>query len=273
VSYLNSAKNWIPQIRAAGLIPGGYHWIGAGDGAAQARYFMNHVKQLGGPKGMLIQLDCEDNATEADVTEWVGEWKRLSGNHPFLMYSGGWWWKPRGWNGTKWTPYLWQSHYLSADADTISDDVAAFAARIPASWWNPGYGGWAQATILQFTSRGDAGSLGNHVDLNVYRGSLADLAKLTAAPAPPAPPKPPPPNPTPTWTEMLVNILPTLRRGSTGTAVRRLQALLNVAGQRLGEDGDFGPLTDRAVRAEQSQAHIAVDGIVGPHTWAKLLGV
>jgi GH25 family lysozyme M1 (1,4-beta-N-acetylmuramidase) len=267
VSYLSSAKDWIPQIRSAGLIPGGYHWINAGDGAAQARYFWNHVRAVGGPEGMLIQLDCEDDATEADVTEWVNEWNRLSAGHPFLIYSGSWWWNPRGWNGTKWTPYLWHSHYLSADTDTVSDDVAAFASRIPASWWTPGYGGWSPATILQFTSKGDAGTLGNNVDLNVYKGSLADLARLTNAPAPPQPPS------VPNWTEVLVGKLPTLRRGSTGTAVKRLQALLNVAGQRLTEDGDFGPKTDTAVRTEQSQARIAVDGIVGRQTWSKLLGV
>jgi hypothetical protein len=77
------------------------------------------------------------------------------------------------------TPYLWHSHYLTADADTVPDDPAAFAARIPASWWVPGYGGWPTATFLQFTSKGDAGALANRVDLNVYQGKRDQLLTLT----------------------------------------------------------------------------------------------
>lgn len=65
--------------------------------------------------------------------------------------------------------------------------------------------------------------------------------------------------------------LPVLKRGTKSAAVTRLQALLNVAGQSLKTDGDFGPKTEAAVRAEQSQAGIAVDGIVGKHTWSALI--
>jgi hypothetical protein len=174
---------WIPQIRAAGLIPGAYHWIKRGNGAQQAQFFYNLVRQVGGPEGMLIQLDCEDDATLSDVDAWAAEWRRLSGNHPFLIYSGAWWWGARGWDGTHITPYLWHSHYLTADTDTIPDNPAEFAARVPASWWVPGYGGWSTTTLLQFTSQGDAGSLGNNVDLNVYRGTREQLLGLTRAPS------------------------------------------------------------------------------------------
>ena len=56
-----------------------------------------------------------------------------------------------------------------------------------------------------------------------------------------------------------------------GGATAPMQALLNVAGQRLTEDGDFGPKTETAVRAEQSQAGIAVVGQAGKHTWSVLI--
>lgn len=171
--------SWLEQTRGVGMIPGLYHWIRAGRGAEQARFFHGLVVEAGGPRGMLIQLDCEDDATYADVLAWRDEWAQLTGGHPILLYTGGWWWRPRGWDGAAITPHLWDSHYLTADADTIPDDPAAFAGRIPADWWTPGYGNWPAATILQFTSRGDAGSLGNNVDLNAFRGSLAELAALT----------------------------------------------------------------------------------------------
>ncbi len=79
------------------------------------------------------------------------------------------------------------------------------------------------------------------------------------------------PAPSTDWTKAIVMSLPVLKRGAKSVAVTRLQALLNVAGQSLKEDGDFGPRTETAVRAEQSQARIAVDGEVGKHTWSVLL--
>lgn len=178
-SYTQQFLDWMPRIRAAGLIPGAYHWLTNADPVAQCANFLRRVRQAGGPDGMLIQCDCEDNATLAVLQGWVAEWKRQTGGHPFFIYSGDWWWGPRGWAGAGLTPYLWDSRYLSADTDVVPDDPAAFAARAPASWFTPRYGGWGTATVLQFTSRGDAGSLGNNVDLNVFRGSRAELLALT----------------------------------------------------------------------------------------------
>lgn len=66
--------------------------------------------------------------------------------------------------------------------------------------------------------------------------------------------------------------LPTLQRGAAGKPVKRAQALLNVAGARLDEDGDFGSATGNAVEAFQRVSHITSDGVVGPITWSKLLG-
>ena len=66
---------------------------------------------------------------------------------------------------------------------------------------------------------------------------------------------------------------PTLRRGSTGNDVRELQRQLNRHGARpqLVVDGNFGPLTDTAVRNFQRAQRITVDGIVGPISWGRLL--
>jgi putative chitinase len=57
-----------------------------------------------------------------------------------------------------------------------------------------------------------------------------------------------------------------LRLGSTGNDVVKLQEKLGLVA-----DGNFGPMTDRAVRAWQSANGLKVDGIVGPMTWNAIM--
>jgi hypothetical protein len=72
----------------------------------------------------------------------------------------------------------------------------------------------------------------------------------------------------PPWTLPILHAFsyrPTLQQGSTGNDVKAVQAMLNVI-----TDGQFGPNTEYAVRVFQIHTHIAVDGIVGPQSWATL---
>lgn len=63
---------------------------------------------------------------------------------------------------------------------------------------------------------------------------------------------------------------PTLRVGSRGPAVTRLQNALRAKGYRISADGAFGPRTLAAVRAFQRSRRLAADGVVGPRTWGAL---
>lgn len=68
---------------------------------------------------------------------------------------------------------------------------------------------------------------------------------------------------------------PTLRKGTRGEAVRRMQRALVERGfslPRYGVDGKFGTETRAAVRAFQTAAGLVVDGVCGPKTWAALKG-
>jgi peptidoglycan hydrolase-like protein with peptidoglycan-binding domain len=66
-------------------------------------------------------------------------------------------------------------------------------------------------------------------------------------------------------------MIKTLRRGSSGPAVRALQHALNARPYvTVAEDGVFGPLTEAAVKLFQSRVRLNADGIVGPKTDALL---
>ena len=59
----------------------------------------------------------------------------------------------------------------------------------------------------------------------------------------------------------------TVRKGSKGTTVQAVQSALGVTA-----DGNFGPGTERALKAWQRQNGLTADGIAGPKTLAKMLG-
>jgi hypothetical protein len=70
-----------------------------------------------------------------------------------------------------------------------------------------------------------------------------------------------------------ISFPPMLARGATGSVVSALQKALkafrgaNTPTDPGPIDGDFGPRTESAVRAYQSEQNITVDGVVGNQTW------
>ncbi|OEV12728.1 peptidoglycan-binding domain-containing protein [Streptomyces nanshensis] len=71
-----------------------------------------------------------------------------------------------------------------------------------------------------------------------------------------------------TWPKLIKSV----KQGSSGDAVRAAQTQLNVYGHGLKVDGNFGAVTDKAVKAFQKEHKLTVDGLVGPQTWAALVG-
>lgn len=73
----------------------------------------------------------------------------------------------------------------------------------------------------------------------------------------------------PAYTRLLKLISPNMQ----GDDVEAVQRALIATGADIAADGIFGPATERAVRRYQNaKGGLAVDGQVGPQTWAALLG-
>lgn len=73
-----------------------------------------------------------------------------------------------------------------------------------------------------------------------------------------------------TWSKLPADPnTPLIKKGSTGTAVTGMQkALKNAGGPDPGPaDGHFGPKTEAAVKAYQTDRGVPSDGIVGDRTW------
>ncbi len=99
----------------------------------------------------------------------------------------------------------------------------------------------------------------------------ADPATTTTAPptATPAPPTTSGPV-CPTYTEN-PSTYP-VRLCQKGRIVQNVQIYLVRHGYSIEIDGYFGPATEQAVRQFQGAAGLEVDGLVGPNTWARLIG-
>lgn len=66
-------------------------------------------------------------------------------------------------------------------------------------------------------------------------------------------------------------LVPLLKDGAKGEAVKGLQKELNSSGASLEADGVYGAKSVAAVKAYQKKAGLAVDGVAGPVTWGSLI--
>ena len=110
------------------------------------------------------------------------------------------------------------------------------------------YAGW------QHTSKGSVDGITGAVDVSHFYTDLA-TGKVTTSTT------------TTTTTTGEVHDMDTLRQGDKGQQVKALQKLIG----GLTVDGIFGAKTKAAVQSYQKKYKLAVDGIVGPKTWGKLL--
>jgi len=242
------------KVRAAdaGAYFCAYHFLRAGNGAAQASYAHGVV---GSDVPLMIDCEAEYNANGtlasapqvSDIVDFVNQYRALGGK-TYLLYLPHWYWQ-----GDMGQASL--APVINLGMLLVSSDYTAYSDTGPG--WAP-YGGMTPI-IWQYTSGATLNGVSN-VDMNAYKGTVADFQAqaTTGAGA--------------TGTGGTADPNPTLTEGDSGPAVQTLQTRLNVWGANpsLTVDGDFGPLTLTAVKAFQTEQKLTVDGIVGPQTWAAL---
>lgn len=203
------------------------------------------------------------------------------------------------------TPCTLDAGYV-ADV-TVPDDTAILPNTPFVKTWrirNTGSCGWEAGTKLVYFSGDPLGgpaavdvsptAVGANVDVSVSFVSPADPGTYRSywqvqspdgqrfgqqfyvqivVPEPTATPTdtPPPPTNTPQPTVKPVGDWPLYRFGDSGPEVYAIQYLLRVEGYALAADGQFGPQTEASVKSFQGTEGLAVDGIVGPNTWAALV--
>lgn len=177
------ARN-LAGMRAAGVLPGAYHFLTAGRGAAQCDHF---VRTVGDADGLLVALDVESNASYADVRAWVARWRELRPGHPVIVYTGRDLWKRTGGGdgatlGPLWTAGIAPNRYADGRSGLQRGWLAARG-----SLSSPAFAGWQQPLIVQWSEScvvpGVAGPCdADHTDLTV--DELAQYARPSSTTGP-----------------------------------------------------------------------------------------
>lgn len=250
---------WLPQAKAAGLLTVAYHYVTGDSPAAQADWLAEHIID----KTVPVMLDVEQAGVGLPQALEVADAMAADDLNVRLMYL------PRSvWQRTG-SPAM-AAPLASRHLSLIQASYPTSAAGSPAGLY-PGdssplwaaYGG-VTPTMLQFT---DAALLGGQrVDCNAFRGSASQLAALLSTPAAPVPA-----GSAPKWPGRTLRYSGPKTAQMHGNDVRTWQTRMALRGWKITADGWYGPASAVVCKAFQSEFHahgLAVDGLVGPATWA-----
>lgn len=162
--------NFKAQAARVGAVFSAYHFLKAGNGAAQADYC--HAMVGATPVMLDVETEGGSKPTVADCLAFITRMRALGGR-VWGAYFPRWFWEEVGGSLASLGVAIVASGYPGHYSDTDPD-------------WQP-YGG-ANPQIWQYTDKQPYG--GQHVDFNAYRGTVTQLAALinggsSAAPSTP----------------------------------------------------------------------------------------
>lgn len=158
------AVNW-PQMKAAGILRGAYHFFEpADDAAAQAQFFLQTVQLAPGDLPPALDVETAGSGGTAALWQGVETWLQTvaaaTGVQPFLYMD-----------------------------PTFANEYQAPASLAGYPLWIAEYGvaeptlpqGWSAWRIWQSSESGTVAGITGPVDLDVLNGPLANLAALALA--------------------------------------------------------------------------------------------
>lgn len=175
------------QAKAIGLDTGAYHFLHAGNVAAQAANLARHV----GDKRIPVHIDMEPTGSSrpsaADLHQFIEACKSY-GLLVESQYVPPWYHAQIGYPQLPNLP-LWVSRY---GADRPGYASVLYPGDKAASWWL-GYGGIKRATLLQFSSSVKIDGYPHAVDVSAFAGTLTQFRQTGLLKSWTPPPPPPPP--------------------------------------------------------------------------------
>lgn len=248
VWYTNT--DWKRQAQSAqngGRLLGLYHYAEARQTAAQeADFFLQAAEHYIGKAVLFLDWERQDNELfgRQQGVVWVKDFMdrvhQKTGVWP-LLYVQLSEVQARDWSSVAKNSGLWLAQYIVGNRAGYNQNYAHGAT-----------GAWDYPAIWQYTSGGFLQGWSGRLDLNVAYMSKEAWAAYAAGDK---------------KKEEDIPVPKTIKKGSTGKAVKMLQAALG----GLAIDGKFQAKTDAAVRAFQKKKGLTVDGVVGPKTWRAIL--
>ena len=239
-TYIN--PKWKDQTENAiknGQLLGLYHYCRPENNRPEdeAKFFVDVIWPYRGKA--VLAADWEQvalNYSPEWLLRFMQEVERLTGVKPLL--------------------YIQQSAISNGQYDIIAEAGYKLWMAQYNSYMSSHHGAWTEVTVWQYTSTGGA------LDKDNFYGSREDWLAMAS------------PEDSENGEFVTKLIVGNTKKGMTGATVRGLQALLNAHGYGpLKEDGIFGDQTMRSVIRFQEKEHLAADGIVGPKTWNRLVGL
>lgn len=263
--YLNTHYN---GAKSAGLLTGFYHFlVGSSAPEIQAENFYNCIKDK--ENNMLPCLDLEHSKNEPHnfmdyALRFIERFKALSGMN-ICIYACPSFIEEKLDKRLIQYP-LWCAHY--------GVDRPGFTKV-----WGSSYAGH------QYTEKGSVSGISGNVDMNNFNEGILTGSKMVQATAV---------NTSNIYIplqqelnrqgfkdkngnalavdgvpgELTLSACPVVRKGAKGNITRWIQEELNIDA-----DGDFGPITEEAVKTFQRTRGLLIDGVVGKETWRALLNL
>lgn len=167
----------IASARAQGIGISTFHFLtGDASGYAQARRAFERMISWGAVDGCVHVVDVETNTTGPDATllilrDYIAAMQGFLGRK-IMVYTGDWWWQPKGWDVSDLTPYLHAAPNAGYPGSYPGDTATA---------WRAGWAGWKDLTAMQYAvaplTYPGGGTSG---DIKVSKSAVRDPAAWSA---------------------------------------------------------------------------------------------